>query len=325
MARIQTFSNLREEVLGYLDEGGATGTTLTIVNNALNSAYVQRLTEVDWNFMLWPRAETLTTVVGQRTYGLHSEYWKGLWFRNRTTKSYLIETPMRQLEQTGADWNNDTGSAERFTLTSRTQIQNQPSSASVISIVSSSASDASSAKAITVGGMTSTGYTTESITPNGITAAPGSTSFTEIITVTKAAAWVGTMTMTSNSGAVTNLTLFPTEYGRSHQQIELLRAPATAETIEYRFYRQPPKLTNDNDVPLLPPPTQEILVYDALIHIAGYNTDMNAQALGVWRDNQQRLERLLQEAQLEGQMIAAEPRSVRYLDGPNDFPVFYTS
>lgn len=309
---VLTLKDIRDEVLTLMDESASTATTTTtLVNNAINQAHVQRLASQPWTFMRWDQPETVTTVASQRFYSLHQEFWKPEYFFNRTTKQYLFEVPPRSVPGTGALWNTDTGHAREFRFAGRTGIQTQPTSASVITIVSSSSSDDGSAFNITVRGVTTNGVTTETITPDGTVSVAGTTSFTKLLSVTKAAAWTGRLTVTSNSAAVTNLVLFGTEYGRSYPQIELLNLPDAGDVIEYAFFRQPAPLTNDYDIPDIPPPHQRILVWDTLLTVASYNTDIPSAAIQMWRENQHRMEVALEQAFLEGQSLESVPRFVR--------------
>lgn len=321
---IYTFVDLQNEVLAHLDEAGDTGTTLTLTKNFLNQAHQMRCAMQPWKFLEWDSAETVTCVTGQRLYPLHQEFWRPIYFFNRTTKAYLIETPNRALADTQARWNDDTGSPLYFRLTSRSPVATQPTSSSAITIVSSSASDITAAKAIIVKGVTSNGITTESLTPNGLTNVVSTNAFTKILSITKSAAWVGRMTMTSNSAAVTNLVLFPTEYGRNYQQIEFLSAPDAADVIEYKFIRQPALMVNDNDIPDLPAPHSHILVYDALLQFSGYQTDISGKSIAAWTDIVKKMEIQLAETFLEGQTIETHPRYVRYLDGESSGPRLFT-
>lgn len=314
-------------MLFYLDEATDTGTTRTNVNNALNQAHIQRLTDYKWKFMLWDTPITFPIVPGQRSYSLHQEFGRPFYFRNITTRRLMRETPSRNIDSQNVDWEND-GENERFALWGLQHVQNQPSSPSVITIVSSSALDVGSTKAITVRGDTSDGVTTEQINPNGTTPVVGLVQFTKILRVTKAASWAGTMTMTSNSGAVTNLKLFPTELGRHYLQFYLLFNPASADTIQYRFYRRPSPLVNDNDIPDVPDPHSVILVWDALLLLAAYDSRIDPLRLAIWRDNQDRAYLAMCQAFLDGQSLGAEPKFLAR-GGDDDFgfdyPAVYTN
>lgn len=264
MAVIRSFKDLQDELLALLDEAGDTSTTLTLVKNALNAAHVKRLTEEAWSFMLYD-AQTFPTVVGKKKYSLHSEFFRPLYFRNRTTTDFMSQYMEANLVARGGDWNSDTGPASDFALFGRSGVYAQPTSASVLAVSSSNALD--NAHSVTVRGDTAQGVRSETITCGS----SGVVAFTNVLRVTKTGVWVGTLTITSNAAAVTVLNLFADESARSYQQIELLVAPDVAETIEYRFYRQPLSLDADDDVTDIPPPFEMVAVYDAFLTLAAYN------------------------------------------------------
>lgn len=309
---MQTLNQLRTKVLNWLDESRATEGSSTYVNatNAIKQAHQDVLTGERWSFMLWPKFETFSTTSGTQIYPLHQMFGRAFSFKNTTQNVSLVETPTRNIEPSGVDYNNDVNSL-RFALWSRTSISQQPTSASVITIVSTSASDNAAAKAIVVWGDTADGMQSETITPNGTTPVAGSVSFTQILGVTKSASWAGTLTVTSNSGAVTNLKLLPGEFGRSYQQIQLLYVPSGTETIQYRFYRQPKPLDNDNDITDIPEPFEDILVYDALLLMGAYDNRMDGGRASLWRGLRDTLEFNMRQTYLEGQSLGAEPRFIQ--------------
>ena len=309
---VLTLKDLRDQCLYWLDEAGDTGTTKTVLNNALNQAHRLRCASYPWPFMLWDAAETLTITAGTQLYTLHQQFDRPYYFFDTVAENYLVEVPTRALEDIHPA---DTvqSQAGRFMFWGRTPVAAQPSSASKLALSSSSASDTGATYAVTIKGMTSTGFTSESITPSGVTPVASSGTYTKILNVTKAAAWNGTLTLTSNSAAVTNLNLDATEYGRSYQQIWLLDNPM-GTTVSYRFFRQPSALTADYDVPDIPPPYTEILVWDALILMAGYNTDLRGESLAVWTNFRDRIETAMQQSLAEGTTVGAMPKYIRYMD-----------
>lgn len=310
---VLTFKEIRDQVLGWLDETGSQGTMLTNVNNAINEAHRRRLTAEKWPFMLWDSPELVTMVDGQQTYPLHFLFNQPFYFFNRTKKVYLREVSARQLHPSGARWNTDQDT-QRFVLWGRTSVANQPAASSTVSIVSTSASDNTAAKAIVICGITASGVEEESMTPSGLTPVESSRSFTKILSVTKSAAWAGTLTVTSDAGAVTNLVLLPTEYGRSYQQLFLLGAPTAGDVIEYRFYRIPKQLVNDNDVTNIPPGHEQLLVWDTLLVIGAYDSRLDSARKAEWSDRQKDALKALREATLEIQPIAAEAQYVVDVD-----------
>lgn len=324
MSAIYTFKNLQDQVLQSLDEVGDTSTTLDLVKSYLNQAHQARCAQDSWTFMRWDRPETLTTVSGQRFYSLNPEFWKPIYFFNRSSNRYMVEVTERSLAATGSNWNTDTGRSPYFRFAGYSPVSAQPSTASTISIVSSSASDNSSGKAITFEINTANGVTTESITPNGTSPVSSTNTVERILGVTKASTWTGTLTV-KDAANNTLLTLFPTEMGRSHAQFELLATPDSADVIEYRFVRKPKLLVNDNDIPNIPAPHSQILVWDTLILFGGYNTDISPQALATWVGLETSMETDMRNRYLEGASLEAEPRYIRDTeDGSTGWPKVFS-
>jgi hypothetical protein len=299
MSVVLTFEQLTNKVLNYLDQAGETGTPRDVVHDTIRSVHASRLTERKWNFMKWDALQTITTVVGQKFYSLHQEFFRPVYFYNRTAKQTMEQVidetllpAMSGLEvdyDTGLgfeDWTQASGGAYRFQLAGISPVQNQPASASVLEVAGQSS------MTVTVKGETSDGdVTTETITVG----TPGTVEFTKILQVVKGDGWTATMTLTADSGSTTVLKLRANEYGRQYRQLELLNTPTTAETLVYKFYRKPSSLDADNSIPDIPAPFSEVLVYDALLQLGVYNRNLDAGALRLWQGEQTRLEQGLLE------------------------------
>jgi hypothetical protein len=277
MAHIRCFVDLQTEVLAWLDEAGDTATTQTLAKQAIVAAHEQRLTAERWPFMLWQPTQTITINMGQQIYSLHPEFLRPLNFRLRSTLDDLTEIYDHNLLLQG-DWSNLSNWDTRYMMWNRSGVNIQPSAASTIAVASSSGSD--STATVVIRGDTAGGTRNETIT-SGTT---GLVSFTRILRVTKVGIWIGTMTLTSNAGAVPNLTLFPEEYGRSYPQIVLIGTPSQADFVDYSFYRQPSPLVLDQDLTDIPPPFEELLVWDALLAFSAYNT-YDAGMVALWTTN----------------------------------------
>jgi len=307
---MDTRESLEEEVLGWLDEEGDTSTVRTNVRNALGTAHRQRLLETDWPFLLWPEPQTFALVSGQKNYALHSEYGRPLYFRNVTEDKDLVEVPFRNYEPSYTD------EQFRFVLWNRSPVAAHPSSASPLSIVSSASGDTSASRAINVRGMTADGMASEAIAPNGTTPVASTNTYLPggLIRVSKVGTWTGTMTMTSNAGAVTNLKLLAAEKARTYQQIRMLWTPSAVDEIEYQFFRNPTSLDDDDAVPDIPFPHSGILVWDALLLLAAYDGRIDSARKAIWSDNQQRMDLAMRQAFLDGQSLKAEPAQIHEID-----------
>lgn len=303
MAPIQTFKNLQDKILAWLDEVGDTDGTLTLVKYALQKAHSKRVSQERWPFMLYP-PQTINFIPGQFLYPLHGEFLRPLYFKNLSTRDYIHQHDEATLVDSNADWNNDIDDVKRFTLHGRAEVQNQPLVAAVVAVSSTLTGD-NGMSSVTLIGDTATGMKTETI----VSGSSGVQLFTYILKVTKNGVWGGTLTLTS--GTTTLLTLLPTEFGRSYQQIKLLANPSAAQTGEYQFYRQPSTLSADNDRPDIPTPFEDLLVYDTLLSFAAYN-QYDASVVGMWAREQAELLLDLQHT-YDAQALASQPSYTTYI------------
>lgn len=325
MAKIYTFKNIQDEVLRNIDEDvNTSSSTLTLVKNAINQAHLRRLTSYDWNFMLWPVPLTFNTTVNQQTYTLHSEFYKPYYFYNQTVKAYLIEENSRELGPSGVRWNSDTGHASRFAFWGRSPVIGFSGSAQ-LQLLSDNAADTGASFSVTVRGSDTLGLGTisETLIPNGLTPVTSVKTFeTPILNVTLSMPWNGNLTLKIGQTVILQLT--PGELGRSYPLIYILSIPNAVDTIEYRFFRQPSVLVNDNDIPDIPPPFAQILVYDTLIDIAPYS-DTDPKDVTSWSMNRDALEKQMIIANDEANTLESEPRFIRYMGEEPDMPRIYTT
>lgn len=312
MPAIYTYKELQDQVLATLDEAGDTSTTLTLVKNYLNQAQQARLASANWPFLRWEEGELVTIVSGQRFYALHPEFWRPIYFFNTGTKAFCRLIPERMTSQSQNRWLTDTGRAQDFRWAGFSPVSAQPTAASTVTILSTSDTDSGATYGVTVTGVVGGIVRSEVINPFGQTPGSGTLLFTKILRVTLTTPWNGTLTM--GASAQTLLVLGPGEYGRAFPRIEFLAIPDTADTIEYKFYRQPLKMVADNDIPEIPPPHSQILVWDTLMLFGGYNTDIRAQSVELWKEMRDKMDVAMREDYLEGQEIDAMPRLIRDLE-----------
>ena len=317
MAYIQTLKNIRDEVLNYLAQAGETNVTKDVIDDTIRRVHAARVTERKWNFMLWKEPQTITTVIGQKFYSLHQEFFRPKYLYNKTGKFFLEQhtegtivpafaNDPYNFDQSGGgtDFTAITGSAFRFFFSGVDVVQTQPSSAGEVLSVAGEA-----AKTVTVHGDTTDGVASETLTVG----TPGALSFTRITEVVKGDGWTQTMTL---SGATTGtlLKLFASEYGRQYKQIELVASPTAVETIQYQFYRQPSALAEDNSLPNIPAPFGSLLTYDALLQMAAYNDNLTSTLVNHWRTEQLRLENGLIDYDDDVDAMESAINTIRYIE-----------
>jgi hypothetical protein len=119
---------------------------------------------------------------------------------------------------------------------------------SVVTVVSSSATDTS--VPITVTGYVANFPDYEVIYTNGVTPVSGSKSFQSVERISKGASTVGRITATGNAGKDT-LAVMPTgdtTAGILYKKVQLYALPLYAQPIHVQYYKDPFRLVNQNDV-----------------------------------------------------------------------------
>lgn len=144
-----------------------------------------------------------------------------------------------------------TGTPYLYRLVGFSPVLNQPSSSSVITFVSSSASDTN--VNVNVQGLNGSGiFITEVVNTNGTSGVATTSSFTKVMGLAKDAKSVGTITATSNSGVVTNVVIAPNDRHVNHPLIKFHDIPDSTKTIYYDFTMKMMDLYDDYDSSLIP-------------------------------------------------------------------------
>jgi len=284
---MRTLANLREEVLGWMDEAGDTDTSKTIVENALNQSNSQRSTQLRWPWML-SRVYMFTTVSGQQEYHLAEGALRLDWIRNQTTKRPCIEVPDEALLSRESGPSAPAETALFFQKAGFSPIKQPiPAGGSLLTLTSSLADTTPSF--IIEGEDASGDLIEETLVVGGTTAQ----TFTRVTRITRgSAAAIGVLTLSTVTGALPLVSLSPSQAGKQFPLIRFITPASDASVIEYRFVKVPHRMTADGDLPDVPFPYSNILVWDALIMIAAYN-EVDSEASNVWKANRDNWEQSL--------------------------------
>jgi hypothetical protein len=309
---MRTYKELQDAVLQWMADSGDTGLLRTLVKDALNRAHQNLLNDDRYDFLLWPRTETLSVTADQKVYALHPEVSQLLFVYNPTSDEYLEEVAPKGLMESEADWNDGTiDQPDRFMLTGLSKVLTQPSAASVVTATTTGGTE-SSANSLLVTGISNGVIVTETLTSGSSWASlTGSQSFDVITDITKiGASWSRTVTLTANGQTL--LVLGATSYGQQYRTFELLESPTTATSLLYRFYRRPRQLVYDNDIPDVPAGFGDILVYTALIAMQGY-TRATSTELDFWAAQIRKLTDTLQMTYRAARTMGGRPTYTRYI------------
>jgi len=195
---------------------------------------------------------TLTTTDGTYLYRLDARVLRSINFRE-------TDTPARLEYMSRADFESaypypastEEGVPSIYVPLRKIRVTSQPTSASVIACSSSSASDATVYYVVVKGYNASSQLITERILLTGATPANTTASFVSLLSISKDTT-VGTITCTSNSAAVTNITLLPGEIQKEQWEIRLHKIPDATYTMPYTALVIPWKLSYDEEAMPIP-------------------------------------------------------------------------
>lgn len=207
---------------------------------------------------------TLTTVADQQEYVLSPliDMGKALYFTERTSPRKIFVTSRERFVRAYPDPTTNSSIPEIAYFSGYSPVLNQPSSASVLSVVSSGSDNA----VIKIDGLNSSGILIgEEITLNGTTTVSSTNSFSRIIGRSVNGFLSGIVTITSNSGGVTVDTISPRSRQGMYPKLVFHPIPDSTYTLYYDAHTLLPDIVEDNDMSLIPEQ-----YHDALEHYCIY-------------------------------------------------------
>jgi len=218
----------------------------TILGVFINRRYFQILRATNWKNI--KPDYSFPTVASTQNYALPDDFGKEIACTDVTNKLSLTKCDLEELYRSYAEALTTTGSVERYVIYDDV-VKAQPTATSKLNIVSSSASD--TAITVHIKGISSSVEVYESVTLTGTTAVDSANSYTSIKSISKSAASVGYVTVTSNSATVTNALIPRETLETRYKLIKLHYVPSTVATISLPYIMKPTPLSQDYDYPLL--------------------------------------------------------------------------
>jgi hypothetical protein len=217
---------------------------------------VQRAIARVWNAKQWTfkqasdtLAITAASTLAGATYSLPKRVGD-LFLVTSTVSPYKINPKSQDDFKTRIPNPVSIGNPTIFTQFEYVGVDQQPSSASIISVSSNSSADIT--QKVRIRGVVNNEEDVEEITLVGTTAVLTTKSFSVIHSVSKSAATAGKVTVTSNSGAVTVVALGPLETVLRLKKITAYPFPASAAVWTLNHFKLPfiPSADNDDsDIP----------------------------------------------------------------------------
>ena len=202
---------------------------------------------------------TFTTTANTGSYAFPSRFMRPLVLFNTTNNKEIPQTHWR-VERADID-RGSTGTPECYSFSYYRDVQNQPSSASVITVSSAHASDtAANGHYFRLRGWDSNSIEiSETLSMNGTSSVASTGSISEVLTCQKVNyntiandennrySTNGIYTVTSNAAAVTLVKLGVDEAQRRFQWFRLYDIPAAADSYRLHFLRKPAEISNKYD------------------------------------------------------------------------------
>ncbi len=226
--------------------GKTDATFLGKIEDWINGRYIQVGKAVLWKDMT--RTDTVSSTADQEFLILPQDCQILLNIHDRTNDVNLTPANPSIGGRAYADVQDSSATPNTYWI-EETTVLNQPSSASTITIVSSSASDTS--ETVRVHGRQASGQNVATGTLNGTTPANTLTACTQVDKVSKDSATVGFVTIMADAGATTVAVIYPREKTARYKKLHLLQRPSGALTYNITYKRRLPKLEFAEDVPIL--------------------------------------------------------------------------
>lgn len=191
---------------------------------------------------------SISATGGTEDYILPSDFKECVSLLDKTNKVRLSQMDFQEWVSTFKDY-IDTQSTVTNYIIFDDVVMNQPSSASVITFVSSSASD--STQTMYVRGVVGNGEDYETVTLSGTTPVATTKSFTRIYAIGKDVSTVGVVTVTANVGATTVAYVSREALQTRFKKLRLASIPSNAISLEMVYIQSPLPMSQNYDYPML--------------------------------------------------------------------------
>jgi len=239
----KNFSNIKTNI--GAEVGDTSSAFATLIGRFVNRRYFQVLRAINWKNI--QPDYTFDTVDGTQRYVLPNDFGKAVACNDITNHQEIGATTLEEIYSTYG-YITGSGDVERYAIV-EDMVKAQPTSSSVLAIVSGSTSDTT--QTIFIRGISGGSEVTESVTLTGTTPVNSVNSYTRIKAISKSAVTVGTVTITSNSAAVTNAVIAPEELITRYKVFVAHYVPAEVITIALPYIVKPLPLSNNYDYPVI--------------------------------------------------------------------------
>lgn len=231
--------------------GSAIGDTSSTMGSLIQNYINDRLREVlrRLKILAVHRSDySFTTTAGTEDYILPQDCESILSVTDKTNGLPITPIDVQQQTSNFASLLDQQGLVTNYLVLDKT-VRTQPTASSTLSVVSSSASDT---QTVYIKGFDSNGYEDyETLTLTGTTPVVSAKTYSRLTMIAKSAVTVGVITVTSNSGAVTNAVLSRQMLEHRIKVMRLAQVPASSLVIEVNYIQGFQELNQTYDYPVL--------------------------------------------------------------------------
>lgn len=220
------------------------GNTNILIKKYINIRYKRILRQKNWDIKMLDYS--FTTTVGKSDYVLPRDLKNPIYVIDSTNGRELSEQDLQffaNQDPSGISQNSVVSGYSIF----NSRVAEQPTSASVVTIVSSSSADTT--QRVLIRGIVDNVEQVEYISFNGIISASGSKSFSRIISISKDGTTTGYVTVTCNSQTIAVMS--PDEKSYMVKIMRLYQVPSDSTTILCPYVVEPVDMLYDDDIPII--------------------------------------------------------------------------
>jgi len=238
----KSFSVIKTNVASEVQD--TTTSMKSLIGNYINRRYFQILRAINWQNV---RDDySFNTTSGTQDYVLPDDFGKEMYVLESTNGRELSRVDMQDLVRQYPNSISSTGTVYRYVILDDA-VENQPSSASTITVVSSSSSDTS--QKVLIRGISGSVEITEELSLNGTTNVTSTNSFSRIKAISKDADTVGKITVIA--GSTTIAVLAPKVLESRYKKVRLHYVPTQTLTIKMPYIIKPLPMIEDSDYPVI--------------------------------------------------------------------------
>lgn len=221
-----------------------------IVKPYVNARYMDIINRlITLNLFEVERTKTVSTVANQRTYEMPADFGEIVYALDTTSNRQLDIIQEQELVQRFGDALATTGVPFCVILNGEGTVLSQPSSATKVRFVSSSASDTTQTALIR--GISGSAEFYETINLSGTTSGQSSNNYDYILQIAKSAITTGAVTFTYSTGGGNVSVIAPESTTQLSRTIGFHYIPSGVYSVDVRYRRQVKPMVDDSDSPII--------------------------------------------------------------------------